>query len=442
MKLSSSASASPRRGAMDTPPPIVACCASLPAPGTRFCSSSAMCPGMRRTATCPTRYSARPRLYAGLDELQRLYGPAVAEADAVILGSYVPDGAAVGEWLCRTARGLKAFYDIDTPVTLAKLGRGEHDYLTPDLIPRFDLYLSFTGGPTLARLEQEFGAVMARALYCSVDEWHYRPEPVSNTVLGRWPARRLPFAASSPTTRSSTCRATADAVTGARVRNELHRRGARHHGRLHAQRVGRVGGPDREDGRDRGRRRDPRQGDHDRHQPSAGEHGHQPLRDAGGRRHPGPIRTVSVIGTTDIRAADRTRSRSRRRGRPDARRRRAARAGLPRRARAARLGGRAAAVPGRAAAGEVDRHARRQPHPRGRRPPGARRRGGLADDVRRQAHDAAADGAGPRRRDVRAARRASGRAGPRSSPPGNEDGELYTSARGCAGARRRCRTSS
>ena len=46
---------------------------------------------------------------------------------------------------------------------------------------------------------------------------------------------------------------------------------------------------------------------------------------------------------------------------------------------------------------------------------GARRREGAADDVRRQAHDAAADGAGPGRRDVRAARRRSGHAGPRRS---------------------------
>ena len=99
------------------------------------------------------------RLYPDLDELQRDYAGAVAEADAVILGSYVPDGAEVGDWsVPDRARACKAFYDIDTPVTLAKLGRGEHEYLTPELIPRFDLYLSFTGGPTLDRLEEEFGA--------------------------------------------------------------------------------------------------------------------------------------------------------------------------------------------------------------------------------------------------------------------------------------------
>ena len=67
----------------------------------------------------------------------------------MIVGSYVPEGVAVGRWVQRIARGVTAFYDIDTPVTLAKLERGDYEYLSPDLIPGYDLYLSFTGGPTL-----------------------------------------------------------------------------------------------------------------------------------------------------------------------------------------------------------------------------------------------------------------------------------------------------
>ncbi len=53
--------------------------------------------------------------------------------------------------------------------------RGDCAYLTPDLIPGYDLYLSFTGGPTLDRLELDFGSPAARALYCSVDTDLYRP---------------------------------------------------------------------------------------------------------------------------------------------------------------------------------------------------------------------------------------------------------------------------
>ncbi|MEK0084071.1 CgeB family protein [Benzoatithermus flavus] len=116
------------------------------------------------------------RLYRSLEQLARKHERLVAEADAVILGSYVQEGVAVGEWICSIARGVKAFYDIDTPVTLAKLARHDHEYLAPHLIPRFDLYLSFTGGPTLERLERELGAPMARALYCCADERLYRPQ--------------------------------------------------------------------------------------------------------------------------------------------------------------------------------------------------------------------------------------------------------------------------
>ena len=64
---------------------------------------------------------------------------AIAEADCVIVGSFVPDGAAVCRWVLEHAQGFTAFYDIDTPVTLAKLDRGECAYLAPELIPRFDL---------------------------------------------------------------------------------------------------------------------------------------------------------------------------------------------------------------------------------------------------------------------------------------------------------------
>jgi spore maturation protein CgeB len=119
---------------------------------------------------------ARIALYAGLDELRDRFTAAVRDADLVIVGSYVPEGIAVGEWATQTARGVTAFYDIDTPVTLAALEAGTCDYLSHALIRRYTLYLSFTGGPTLARLESELGASRARALYCSVDLSHYGPE--------------------------------------------------------------------------------------------------------------------------------------------------------------------------------------------------------------------------------------------------------------------------
>ena len=81
-----------------------------------------------------------------------------------------------------------------------------------------------------------------------------------------------------------------------------------------------------------------------------------------------------------------------------------------------------------ARAGEVDRHARRQPHPRGRRPPRARRRrAGCLTMSGGKLTTLPADGPGHRRRDVRAARRASGRAGPRrSSRRATRTAQTYT----------------
>ena len=122
---------------------------------------------------------AHTALYASVDELQDRFTATVRDADAVIVGSGVPQGATIGRWVVDTARGATAFYDVDTAGTLARLAAGDTEFLTPELIPRYRLYLSFTGGPPLARLEQELGAPCARPLYCAVDpELHY-PEAVA-----------------------------------------------------------------------------------------------------------------------------------------------------------------------------------------------------------------------------------------------------------------------
>jgi spore maturation protein CgeB len=116
-------------------------------------------------------------LYGSVDELRDAHADAVGRADLVIVGSYVPDGAAVGAWVRERARGLVAFYDIDTPVTLAALERGGAEYLTAPQVRQYDMYLSFTGGPMLRRLEDQFGSPMARPLYCAFDPELYAPEP-------------------------------------------------------------------------------------------------------------------------------------------------------------------------------------------------------------------------------------------------------------------------
>jgi spore maturation protein CgeB len=116
------------------------------------------------------------RLYTDLSDLKIRFEENVREADAVIIGSYVQDGIEAGEWVRRINDQIVAFYDIDTPVTLAKLSAGTNDYLSRELIAKYDLYLSFTGGPTLKILEKKFGSPIARALYCSFDPEIYFPE--------------------------------------------------------------------------------------------------------------------------------------------------------------------------------------------------------------------------------------------------------------------------
>ena len=120
---------------------------------------------------------ARLELYADLAGLRARHAAIVRNADAVLIGSYVPEGVAVIDWAFETARGPVAFYDIDTPVTLAKLARGDEEYLALRQIPLFDTYFSFTGGPTLDLLERRHGARRAAALYCTVDASRYRPAP-------------------------------------------------------------------------------------------------------------------------------------------------------------------------------------------------------------------------------------------------------------------------
>jgi spore maturation protein CgeB len=124
----------------------------------------------------PSPPYGRTELYHGLKDLEDRFGTAVRQADLVMVGSYVPEGVAVGRWVTRVAGGVTAFYDIDTPVTLAGLGTGRCDYLSPELVPAFDLYLSFTGGPALDQLHDAHGAARPRPFYCAVDPELYFPE--------------------------------------------------------------------------------------------------------------------------------------------------------------------------------------------------------------------------------------------------------------------------
>src|SRR5690606_20494875 len=135
-------------------------------------------------------------LYASLEELFDTSAEAVLQADLVIVGSYVMEGIDVGRWVIQQAQGTTAFYDIDTPITLTQIGAGQCKYIDTDLVPRYDLYLSFAGGPVLQRLEQSFGSPCARPLYCSVDPdlyYHQQQEKLYDLgYMGTYSSDRQP----------------------------------------------------------------------------------------------------------------------------------------------------------------------------------------------------------------------------------------------------------
>lgn len=134
--------------------------------------------------------------YDHVGDLDTIYSDRLRNADIVIVGSFVPDGVAVIDCVAALTTGSLCFYDIDTPVTLSKLRRGDRDYLARQQVGLFDVYFSFTGGPTLERLVTEFGARRAEPLYCSVDENRYAPtgEPVAWELgyMGTYSSDRQP----------------------------------------------------------------------------------------------------------------------------------------------------------------------------------------------------------------------------------------------------------
>jgi spore maturation protein CgeB len=125
-------------------------------------------------------------LYSSLEQCFGYYGGEIGNADWVMVGSYVPEGIKIAERVTRRGNVPAAFYDLDTPVTLAKLATGKCSYLRPNQVPRYRLYLSCTGGPVLRQIEKRFGSPAARPLYCSADpELHYPdPEPRRAWDLG------------------------------------------------------------------------------------------------------------------------------------------------------------------------------------------------------------------------------------------------------------------
>jgi spore maturation protein CgeB len=120
--------------------------------------------------------SGRLVLYPCWDDIRAQARDEVRSADVAMVTSYCPDALNVTELL--GGRALSVFYDLDTPVTLARLSGGNAvSYIGPRGLRDFDLVLSYTGGTALTELSSRLGARMAAPLYGHVDPELHQPEP-------------------------------------------------------------------------------------------------------------------------------------------------------------------------------------------------------------------------------------------------------------------------
>ncbi len=117
-------------------------------------------------------------LYADWESIRARARAELIDADVGIATSYCPDAIAATALLLDTGRAFPVFYDLDTPVTLARLSEGDRvPYLPPRALADFGLVLSFTGGGALQALRERLGARRVTPLYGHSDPAVHHPVP-------------------------------------------------------------------------------------------------------------------------------------------------------------------------------------------------------------------------------------------------------------------------
>jgi spore maturation protein CgeB len=115
-------------------------------------------------------------LYAAFEDVVENVKRELAYTDVALSTSYCADGIAASRILLDSAVPIKAFYDLDTPVTLNSLRSGASiPYLPEEGLGGFDLVLSYTGGRALTELQSKLGARMVAPLYGWVDAETHAP---------------------------------------------------------------------------------------------------------------------------------------------------------------------------------------------------------------------------------------------------------------------------
>ena len=139
----------------------------------------------------------RLHLYPSWDDVRETAARELADADAGMVTSFCPDALEAEALLLDSPAERRVFYDLDTPVTLDALARGDGvAYVGPHGLADYDLVLSYTGGNSLAQLRDRLGARLAVPLYGSVDPAVHQPvDPESSdradlSYLGTYAADR------------------------------------------------------------------------------------------------------------------------------------------------------------------------------------------------------------------------------------------------------------
>lgn len=136
------------------------------------------------------------RCYSSLGEITIEAAKELDSADLALFTSYCPDGPAVSRLILDSRATIKAFYDLDTPVTLDAACKGTVSYLPAEGLSTFDIVLSYTGGRALTELSTRLGARVVAPLYGSVDpKAHFPVDPVKQfrgilSYLGTYTADR------------------------------------------------------------------------------------------------------------------------------------------------------------------------------------------------------------------------------------------------------------
>lgn len=138
-------------------------------------------------------------LYQDWYEVEALARQELREAEVGMVTSYCPDAVPACEAVWDQNSLVRCFYDLDAPVTLDRLSRGEAvDYVHPRGWADFDVVFSYTGGRTLPELQRQLGARRVVPLYGSVDPSVHAPAPPSPdyradlSYLGTYAADRQP----------------------------------------------------------------------------------------------------------------------------------------------------------------------------------------------------------------------------------------------------------